>query len=84
MLTQLKQEIWTEIIENIAKNSKTTMSDIFRQTHYTPSHIIDTIKLLEKHKFITRKEVGRTMEITITKKGIEIAEYTTIIRGLLK
>jgi predicted transcriptional regulator len=79
-MKSLQIDKWSIILLDINKNYKTIITDIYRRTNITPSHIIEVIELLIKSELVTRETVGRTTQLKTTTKGMKVCTHLIEIK----
>jgi predicted transcriptional regulator len=67
------------------KNSKNPIyaSSLAKQIDCTYSHVVKILQEMEKHDLINFDKQGRLKLLTLTKKGSDIAEQISNIKGIL-
>ncbi|MEM4282433.1 MAG: winged helix DNA-binding protein [Candidatus Woesearchaeota archaeon] len=67
------------------KNAKSEIyaSSLAKQIDCTYSHVVKILQQMEKDNLVNCEKQGRLKLLTLTKKGVELANYIDNIRALL-
>jgi len=67
------------------KNAKGSIyaSSLAKQIDCTYSHVVKILQEMEKHDLINFDKQGRLKLLTLTKKGSDVADHISNIKGLL-
>ncbi|MEA3430270.1 MAG: hypothetical protein U9R08_03280 [Nanoarchaeota archaeon] len=67
------------------KNAKGSIyaSSLAKSIDCTYSHVVKILQEMEKSAIITFEKQGRLKLLTLTKKGVDMAEHIDSIRGLI-
>ena len=72
------------ILIELYKNGESIVSDLYRHTNMTYSHVNDTVRTYEKIGLIATKKKGRVKICYLTDKGFRIASLIEKIERILK
>lgn len=80
MIQELSLNLWTEIILDINANPKTNITETYKRVGCTYAHVLNILKLLEHHQYIIMNRDGPAIYLSLTKKGIDVANHIQYIK----